>query len=248
MNIAIIGYGAMGQQIKQLAESQGHQVPTIISSNHSQATDTRITPENMANIDVAIEFSTPESALENIKATLATNTNIVVGTTGWYEKLPEIKQLTENSNAALLWSSNFSIGVNLYFQIIEKAAQLINNCEDYDIWAHEIHHYNKSDSPSGTAKTLSQILLQNIDRKTEIIDEKLNRKIKPNEIHFSSTRGGPVNFSHTIAFDSAPDTITITHSARSRQGYIAGALKAAEFLQNKKGLYTMQDLLTSHNI
>lgn len=142
-----------------------------------------------------------------------------------------------------MWSANFSIGVNVYFDIVAKAAELINKYDEYDVWGTELHHYNKADSPSGTAKELAKILLENIDKKTSVVYDKLDRKINPNEIHFSSTRGGIVNFSHTIGFDSSSDTIVLTHSARDRGGYALGAVKVAEWLDGKKGLFNMNNFL-----
>ena len=127
---------------------------------------------------------------------------------------------------------------------MEEASKLVNKFDEYDVWGHEIHHSNKADSPSGTAKTLSEILLKNIDRKDSVFEDKLDRKREDNEIHFSSVRGGPVNFAHTIGFDSAADKILISHEARNRDGYALGAVKAAEWLANKEvGFYTMNDFL-----
>ncbi len=170
---------------------------------------------------------------------------MIIGTTGWYDKLKEVENLAKESDIGVLWSANFSIGVNLYFKIIEKASLLINQYDEYDIWGTELHHNNKADSPSGTTKEISKILLENIGRKTEVIYDKLDRKIKPEEIHFSSTRGGAINFSHTVSFDSPSDTITIIHNARDRGGYALGAVKASEWLNSKKGFFNMNDFLNS---
>ena len=168
---------------------------------------------------------------------------MVVGTTGWYGRLEALKTEMAAAKIGFLWSSNFSIGVNMYFKIVEEAAKLVNKFDEYDVWGHEIHHYNKADSPSGTAKTLEKILLKNISRKTAVVEEKLDRKREMNEIHFSSVRGGLVNFGHTIGFDSAADRITITHEARCRDGYALGAVKAAEWLKGKIGYFEMEDFL-----
>ncbi|MFA6917551.1 MAG: 4-hydroxy-tetrahydrodipicolinate reductase [Candidatus Gracilibacteria bacterium] len=243
MKIALIGYGGMGKTLHRIAKERNHEVPIIIDPMDPLATHKSIQNADLETADVAIDFSSAESAISNIDLCNKTGVNLVVGTTGWYEKLPEIKELLKENKIGFLWSSNFSIGVNLYFAIMEKAAKLINNFDEYDVWGHEIHHYNKADSPSGTAKTLGKILLDNITRKTAVVEDRLNRKREPNEIHFSSVRGGQVNFGHTIGFDSPADTITISHSARNRDGYALGAIKAAEWLQGKKGFFEMKDFL-----
>jgi len=243
MRIALIGFGGMGKTLHRIAISRGHTVKTIIDPKDPSATHKDVSTDALKEVDIAIDFSSPDAVLTNAKTANESGTNLVIGTTGWYDHLPELKGIMNENKIGLLWSSNFSIGVNLYFAIIEKAAKLINNFDEYDVWGHEIHHYNKADSPSGTAKTLGKILLDNIERKTSVVEDRLNRKREPNEIHFSSVRGGLVNFGHTVGFDSEADTITISHNARNRDGYALGAIKAAEWLNGKKGLYEMKDFL-----
>jgi len=243
MNLAIIGYGSMGRQIKEIAEQRGHTVVSIVDPQAEGATHTTLTAEALSSVDVAIDFTHPRVILAHIDTYCATQTNVVVGTTGWYDHLDKVQQHVEKAGIGFLWGSNFSIGVQMYFKIIEEAAKLVNTVEEYDIWGTELHHHNKADSPSGTAKTLAKILIKEIDRKKKATYEMLNRKIEPDEIHFSSTRGGSVNFSHTVGFDSAADTITLTHTARNREGYVLGAVKAAEWLHNKKGFYNFKELL-----
>lgn len=245
MNIALIGFGSMGQKIKELAEKRGHSVSVIIDPKNPQATHKSIQEANFSKVEVVLDFSLPNAVLENIKALAPLKKNLVIGTTGWQEKLSEVTELVKKENIGLIWSNNFSIGVNLYYRLIEKGAELINNYEEYDIWGTELHHKNKVDSPSGTAKELAKILLSKISRKKSVVNDKLDRKILPEEIHFSSTRGGEVNFSHTVAFDSASDTLTLIHSARDRVGYALGAIKAAEWLGQKKGIFTMDDFINS---
>ena len=227
----------MGKEIEQVAKSRGHNIVQIIDEKGG------LEEVNPQYIDVAIEVTTPSAVLDNIRLLSEKGINTVVGTTGWYDQLPEVKDIVNKSDIGFLWSSNFSIGVNLYFRMVEAASKLINKAEEYDVWAHEIHHHNKTDSPSGTAKTLEDILLRNIDRKTAVVEEKLDRRIEPHELHFSSTRGGPVNFAHTIGFDSEADCIKLEHAARNRGGYVLGAVKCAEWLNGKKGYYEMEDFL-----
>jgi 4-hydroxy-tetrahydrodipicolinate reductase len=243
MKIALIGFGGMGKTLHRIAQERGHEISIIIDPKDPSATHKTLVEADLKTVDTVIDFSSAEAILDNIKTCHDSGTNLVVGTTGWYDKVPTIKDSLQDNGIGFLWSSNFSIGVNLYFAIVEKAAKLINSFDEYDVWGHEIHHYNKADSPSGTAKTLEKILLDNIGRKTAVVEDRLNRRREDNEIHFSSVRGGLVNFGHTIGFDSPADTITISHSARNRDGYALGAIKAAEWLQGKKGYFEMKDFL-----
>lgn len=228
--------------VHAIALERGHEVPVIVDPNAKEATTKKLEVAVLKGVDVVIDFSNGEAVMENLKICKSAGVNLVVGTTGWYGKLDEVKSEIQSS-IGFLWSSNFSIGVNMYFKIVEAAAKLVNKFDEYDVWGTEIHHYNKVDSPSGTAKTLEKILLENIERKTAVVEEKLDRKREMNEIHFSSVRGGLVNFGHTIGFDSAADRITITHEARCRDGYALGAVKAAEWMKDKKGYFEMEDFL-----
>jgi len=243
MKIAIIGFGSMGVKIKEIAEQRGHIISAIIDPINTNATSKSINESSLKEVDLVIDFSSAKATLENVKACASLKKNMIIGTTGWYESLSEIENIAKENNIGIFWSANFSIGVNMYLKIIEKAAELINQYDEYDIWGNELHHNNKADSPSGTAKEISKILLAKIDRKNEVVYEMLNRKINPGEIHFSSTRGGAVNFNHTVGFDSPSDTITIIHSARDRGGYALGAIKAAEWMKGKVGFYNMNDFL-----
>ncbi|MBI4235390.1 4-hydroxy-tetrahydrodipicolinate reductase [Candidatus Peregrinibacteria bacterium] len=254
MKIALIGFGGMGKTVHRIAVERGHSVPVIVDPKASEATFQELSAEVLQGMDMVIDFSLGSAVLENAKICRDAGVNLVIGTTGWYDKMEEVRAVVEGGAAGgtemetqpavgFLWSSNFSIGVNMYFKIVQEAAKLVNRFDEYDVWGHEIHHYNKADSPSGTAKTLEKILLSNIERKTAVVEEKLSRRREPNEIHFSSVRGGAVNFAHTIGLDSEADTITISHAARNRDGYALGAVKAAEWLYGKKGFFGMEDFL-----
>lgn len=232
MNIGLFGFGAMNKKVKEIAEVRGHEVSVIESL------------ESLGSFDLIIDHSHADAVKDHVEAAVAANTPIVVGTTGWYDNLSEIEEIVKEGDGTMLWSSNFSIGVHAYFKIVQAAAKIMNKIDEYDVWGNEIHHHNKVDSPSGTAKSLEKILLEEIDRKTNVVEEKLDRKIEPHEIHFSSTRGGAVNFAHTIGFDSEADTITVTHSARNRGGYALGAVKVGEWLVGQdSGVYVMGDYL-----
>ncbi len=235
MKIGFIGNGGMGQAMQQVAVDRNHDINCVIDEGGAWDFD---------KSEVVCEVTVPSACLENVKKLCELKKDTVVVTTGWYDQVDEVKKMVEDSGIRFIYSSNYSIGVNLYFRIIEAAAKLVDKADEYDVWGNEIHHKNKVDSPSGTAKTLEEILLENIRRKDSVVEDKLDRKIEDNEIHFSSTRGGLVNFEHTIGFDSEADCIQVKHFARNRDGYALGAIKASEWLVKKKpGFYTMDDYL-----
>lgn len=244
MKIALIGYGNMGKAVERAALERGHEIISII--DRDAATGKALGTDALKEADIAIDFSNKEAVMDVARACLTAGIPLVEGTTGWYEHLDEVRTLLKSSSSkpiGFLWSSNFSIGVQMYLKIIDAASQLMNRVEEYDVWGHEIHHAGKTDSPSGTAKSLEKILLSAITRKKSVVEEKLDRKRADSEIHFSSVRGGPVNFGHTIGFDSVADRILITHEARSRDGYALGAVKAAEWLAGKTGFFSMDDFI-----
>jgi 4-hydroxy-tetrahydrodipicolinate reductase len=229
--------------IESIAKERGITIKSIIDPVAEGATHKEINQESLNDVDVAIEFTAPNVAVENIKKVAALKVNMVVGTTAWYDNLDDVKVLVKNEDIGFIYGSNFSVGVHAYFKILEEAAKLFNNIEEYDVWGHEIHHFRKKDSPSGTAKSISKILLDNIKRKDKAVYDTLHRKREDNELHFSSCRGGPVNFKHTIGFDSEADTITIEHAARNRAGYALGAVQAAEWINGKKGFFVVDDFI-----
>ena len=241
-NIALIGYGKMGKIIKQLAEQKGHTIKAIIDPN-CENTFKEINEESLKDVDVCIDFTHPNVVLENIKKVAAAGKNMVIGTTGWYAKMDEVRKIVEKNKIGLIWSGNFSLGVNAFFRIVESAASVFSNMKDYDVMVHEIHHNQKADSPSGTAAMIGKIILKNMPRKNKIVAEKLDRKIEPNELHISSTRVGTVPGTHSVIFDSQADTIELKHTARTREGFASGAVMAAEFIIGKKGFYGIEDLM-----
>ena len=243
MKISIIGFGEMGKIIRQLSIEKGIGVVSVIDPVEEAATHKEISKENVGEADVCIDFTSPESALSNIEKYCELGKNAVIGTTGWYDSIVKVREEVEKAGIGLIYASNFSIGVNAFFKIVEQAAGLINNLPEYDILAFEMHHNKKKDSPSGTAKSLEKILLENIERKKKAVEEKLGRKINGNEFHFASVRGGSVPGIHSIIFDSESDSIELKHSARSRKGFALGALKAAEFINGKKGFYGIENLM-----
>ena len=234
----------MGHEIEKVAEAKGIAVRTI-DPHAADADFKEINEESMRNADVCVDFSHPNAVIGNIEKAAGFKKNIVVGTTGWYSSMDKVKRIVKDSGIGLIWSGNFSIGVNAYFKIIEHAAKIMNNINDYDVFVHEFHHNQKADSPSGTAVMLGKIITANINRKNKVVTEELKRKIEPNELHISSTRGGSIPGTHIVGFDSAADTIELKHTARSRQGFAVGAVMAAEWINKKKGFYDINDLMKS---
>ncbi len=248
MKIAIVGYGKMGMEIEKAATARGMQIASIIDINPAKRENafSDITKESMKNADVAIDFTTPKAAIENIRKAAALKKNIVVATTGWHDQIEEAKKIIKKEGTGMIYSSNFSIGVNVYFRIIEEAARLFNKVEAYDAFGYELHHNQKIDSPSGTAKSMAEILLKNLDRKKKAVYDKLDRKIEPNELHIASIRAGWIPGTHVAGFDSEADTIEIKHTARNRSGFAMGALMAAEWVNGKKGFYTINDFMQDY--
>jgi 4-hydroxy-tetrahydrodipicolinate reductase len=227
MKIAIVGYGKMGHIIDRLAEERGIEVgPKLDEFNN--ANFEAITPANFAGVDVAIDFSTPATVVPNIERLAPLGVNLVVGTTGWQEHMPRVKSIVEGQGIGLVWSPNYSVGVNAFFRIVEEAAKLLANESAYEAWAWEIHHSAKKDAPSGTLLKL-------------VNDMRAAGYHRP--IDTAANRAGKIPGTHEIGFDSAADTITLRHTARSREGFAMGALQAAEWIAGKKGFYEFADIL-----
>jgi 4-hydroxy-tetrahydrodipicolinate reductase len=245
MNIAIVGYGKMGREIEKAAKEKGLTIKSIIDPQVEGVTHKEINKESLKDVDVVVDFTHPDSAVENIKKVSDLGKNMVVGTTGWYDKIDEVKKIVEKSGTGLIWSGNFSLGVNIFFRIIEDASKIIDKFDDYDVFVHELHHNQKADSPSGTAVMIGKILTENIARKKKIVTEELKRRIKPDEIHVSSTRSGSIPGTHIIGFDSKADTIELKHTARGRQGFALGAVMAAEWIKDKKGFFDINSMMNT---
>lgn len=243
MKVALIGYGKMGHEVEEAAKAKGIGVVARIDPINEEADFKEITSESLKKADVCIDFSSPETAIENIKRYASLKKNVVMATTGWYGKLEDVKKIVKESGIGFIYSPNFSIGVNAFFRIVKGAAQIMNHLEEYDIFSYELHHNRKKDSPSGTAKAIGDILIENIDRKKKLLFEKLDRKIEPEELHVASVRAGDIPGTHVIGFDSAADTIELKHTARSRKGFALGALMAALFIKDQKGFFGIDDMM-----
>jgi len=250
MNIALIGYGKMGKMIEQIAQAQGHTISVIVDPF---AADTQgetkisktIAEADFGSADAAIEFTQPDTAVSNIIALAERKIPTVVGTTAWHSRMDDVISAVNSAGSSMIWASNFSIGVNMFYQIAWHAARLANNFSEYDVGGLETHHNKKMDSPSGTAKILAEGVLSIIDRKKKIVWETMDRKPEADELHFPSLRLGNVPGTHSLFFDSPADTIEITHTARSREGFASGAVQAAKWLtsQKRQGVFTIDDMM-----
>ena len=243
MNIAIIGYGNMGHEIEKAAKSKGIIVKSIIDPNDKNAAHKKIDEASMHDVDVCIDFTKPDSVLDNIKKISRFKKNIVVGTTGWNDLIGEVKNIIKKNNIGLIYASNFSIGVNVFLKIVNNAAAIMDKIDEYDVYGYELHHNKKIDSPSGTARAIGEILIRNIKRKNKLMFDRIERKIGSNELHFASVRAGSIPGTHVVGFDSSADTIELKHTARNREGFALGALMAGEWIKDKKGFYTISDML-----
>lgn len=220
MNIALIGYGKMGRMIERIATERGHKVVCRIDKENQN----EFSSDAFKSADVAIEFSTPATAVDNIRHAWDAGVPVVCGTTGWKDRLPILQAELQTNSQALLWSSNFSVGVNLFFTLNKRLAELMKSHTDYQVSMTEIHHVHKLDAPSGTAVTLAE-------------DIGMDKGV----IH--SVREGEVPGTHIVRYDSLVDSISIIHEAKNREGFALGAVIAAEYMQGKKGFYTMSDVM-----
>ncbi len=227
MNLAIVGYGKMGRLIEQLAPEYGFTVRLKLDEFNNTSFE-GVTPENFKGIDVAIDFSIPSAVAENVEHIAALGVNIVLGTTGWNEQAPRVKDAVARHGVGLVWSPNYSIGVNVFFRLVSEAARLLADQPDYGAWGWEIHHSTKKDAPSGTLIKLI---------------EEMQKAGYTRPVNASSNRAGGHPGTHEIGFDSPADTITLRHSARSREGLARGALKAAQWVVGKKGFFEFTEVL-----
>ncbi|MBI4463810.1 MAG: dihydrodipicolinate reductase [Acidobacteria bacterium] len=227
MKLALIGYGKMGRLIEQVALARGYEVvfKVDIEGNHEGEA---LTEANLRGAEVAIDFTMPQAVVRTVERVTAHGIHMVVGTTGWWSQMETVRRLVQERGVGFVYGSNFSIGVNLFFRLMEEAATLFHEYSDYDPWIYEIHHRAKLDAPSGTALKLKQILAHAYGGR---------------DISVASNRAGSQPGEHTVGFDSEADTLTFTHTARSRLGFASGALRAAELIRGKKGFYEFPEIL-----
>lgn len=236
MKIALSGYGKMGKEIEKIALERGHEI--VLTFNDPD--DWIGKEEELADADVAIEFSMPNSVVSNIFKCFDANTPVVVGTTGWFGQLEHVREVCWKNNKSLLYASNFSVGVNLFFEMNKTLAKLMNDHEEYHVSVEETHHTAKLDAPSGTAISLANDIIDRLDAKNVWVNQESN---KDYELEIFSHRIEDVPGTHVVKYESDIDDIEIKHTAKSRIGFAKGAVLAAEWLANKKGVYTMRDLI-----
>ena len=240
MKIALIGYGKMGHIIERIALERGHEIVSKVDIDNQEEFES----EAFASADVAIEFTVPTKAVENYRKAWNAGVPVVSGTTGWNAVLPELKEEIADKGYTLFWASNFSLGVNLFFELNKRLAMMMNRYANYDVAMTEIHHTEKKDAPSGTAITLAEGILENLDRKSEWVLVDNQQSTVNSQLGIEALREGKVPGTHIIKYDSEVDSITITHEAKSREGFALGAVVAAEFLVGKPaGFYSMTDLM-----
>jgi 4-hydroxy-tetrahydrodipicolinate reductase len=241
MKIALLGYGKMGKIIEEIAISRGHSVVLKVNSaNSATFSDTEL-----QQADVAIEFSRPDSVMGNIERCMNADVPVVVGTTGWYAQLENVKSAVQHRNGALFYASNFSLGVNLFFKMNEQLADLMKPFAEYEPSIEEIHHIHKLDAPSGTGITLADGLISHLGRKKnwKLYTEKGPETANENDVPLIAIRTGEVPGTHTVTYTSVIDRISMTHEAFNRKGFATGSVIAAEWITKRKGVYTMRDLL-----
>lgn len=239
MKTAIIGYGKMGREIEKILTERGHIVSLIIDAENRFDLDAR----HLADVDVALEFTTPATAYDNIRTCIACNTPVVSGTTGWTALLPELETLCRETNGALFYASNFCLGVNLLFRLNKRLAEMIDSVGGYEVGIEEVHHTQKKDAPSGTAITLAEGIIENLHTKNEWVND-IPATAEQIEIH--SVREGDVPGIHAVCYESKDDRIELRHTIKNRRTLALGAVIAAEFLCGKHGVYTMDDLLKNN--
>ncbi|MGJ1368772.1 4-hydroxy-tetrahydrodipicolinate reductase [Sphingobacterium spiritivorum] len=242
MKIVLLGYGKMGQLIEKFAQKRGHEVILVVDQHNRET----LTAQDIQDADVAIDFSVPSGALENISLCFEASVPLVVGTTGWYDHLDEVKDICLETDQSLLYGSNFSIGVNIFFHINKMLAKAIQPYHQYDVQVEEIHHVHKLDAPSGTAITIAEGILNNSDIKqqwvNELVDDGDGIIPKPNELLIESLRIEEVPGTHTVLYSSEVDQIEFKHTAHNREGFALGAVIAAEWLKGKKGFYQVTEM------
>lgn len=236
MKLALIGYGKMGKAIEAIALQRGHEIIVTIDQPNLH----EFTKEKLVKADAAIEFTSPHSAFDNVKKCIDFGIPVVCGSTGWTERLEEMKNHCKLANGSFIYSSNYSVGVNIFFEVNKKLAALMAPHAEYEVILEETHHTQKKDAPSGTAITLAEQVLEQVSRKKQWMNELSDN---PEDLEIISQRIDPAPGIHSIRYSSAIDTIEIIHTAHNRTGFATGAVLAAEFLKDRKGFFTMKDVL-----
>jgi 4-hydroxy-tetrahydrodipicolinate reductase len=240
MHVALVGTGQMGSAVGAVARDRGHEIAARFDSDHPF---TAADPSARDGLDVAVDFSLPALALDHIRRYCDWGLPAVIGTTGWYDDLDTVERLVEEAGGSLLYAPNFSVGVAVVRRALEGVLPLLDELGDYDPFVREMHHTHKVDSPSGTAQMLGGLLVEGLERKDHVETETQHQRIDPSAVHVTSTRAGSIYGEHTVGFDGPYDQITVGHRAKSRRGFAAGAVRAAEWLDGRSGLFTLDDML-----
>lgn len=240
MKLALVGTGQMGEAVEELAVTRGHDIEARFDS------DTPLTDSDPAwaeNVDVAIDFSLPSLAVKHIEHLCRWGIPAVIGTTGWYDRLDSVEQSVREHDGSILYAPNFSLGVAVLVRALHAIAPMLDKVPEYDPFVHEVHHTRKMDSPSGTAVMIGDLLVDALSRKSRIDSETQHGRIAEDSLHVTSSRVGSVIGKHVIEFDSPFDSIKLSHEAKNRQGFVFGAIRAAEWLEGRKGLFTLDDVV-----
>ena len=238
LRLALIGYGKMGKEVERIAHDRGMEITARVDIDTPS-----LAIEGVQKADVAIHFAIPPTVVQHVEELARLRKPIVVGTTGWQNDRLKVQSLVESAGIGLVHASNFSIGVNVLYRLLDEAGKLFDRFGEYDVSVHEVHHKDKLDSPSGTALSIANVLLKNVKRKSEILAGSPEGKIRPDQLQVTSGRMGAVVGTHGVTFDSAADSIAIVHTAKNRTGFALGAVVAAEWIKDKKGMFTFDDVL-----
>jgi 4-hydroxy-tetrahydrodipicolinate reductase len=238
LRLALIGYGKMGKEVERVAIDRGMEITARVDIDTPS-----LSVDGVRAADVAVHFALPPTVVRHVEELAKMRKSVVIGTTGWQSDREQIQQLVQSFGIGLVHASNFSIGVNVLYRILQEAGSLFDRFAEYDVSVHEIHHKDKADSPSGTAVSIANVLLSTIKRKSEILAGSPDGKIRPEQLQVSSGRIGSVVGTHSVRFDSAADSIEIVHTAKNRVGFALGAVVAAEWIKDKQGMYTFDEVL-----
>jgi len=241
MKIAIYGYGRMGKMVEEEALARGHEISSVFEPDHPIEHHLE-KPQQLHGSDAVISFTRAEAVMPLLELAARAGVPVVEGTTGWYGALEKARRIPDLN---LVYSPNFSIGVYLFTRLVRETARLLGGVEGYDAYVHEKHHSGKADSPSGTARQLAEAILEVDGKKQEILAESCHGRIRPELLHVTSTRAGRFPGTHEVGFDSDSDLIQVTHTAHGRQGFVQGAVSAAEWITNRKGIYSMDEFMES---
>ena len=238
VKIALLGYGRMGREVESVAQEEGHEIVARLDGP-----DARIDRESLAGADVAVDFTLPAAAVGNIRAVADAGVDLVVGTTGWYDRMDEARAAVEAAGTGMIWAANFSLGVHLFFRAARALAEMADELAAYDVHVHEAHHRHKVDHPSGTARRLADILVEALDRKERWESGPPEGAPDPATLLVTSTRAGEIPGTHRVGLEGPDDRLELVHEARGRRGFARGAVTAARWIRGRAGVFTLDDML-----